>query len=249
MYIFSYSTRWILSLTFVHTTLPTKHFASLCSYSVIVMVEGQEERMKTWTEVAGNNRLCRSVAKVRRTVDASMHCINSSMGTTLLFTIWHGVACWKITKLPMFLISRHSCCFTSSRSVRKSTCQVPRVKRRLQLRLWSSGDGYRRRIVKRAIKLFCHPRIKLARSSRVPIQAITLDKLSFCADHVIVTFFALLQINNSSPVCLQDWCVINYLRLLWLLCNSLAVRKLCIFPWCASLSCVCIQLRSWQHMD
>ncbi|KAG0596539.1 hypothetical protein M758_UG263800 [Ceratodon purpureus] len=34
-------------------------------YSVIVMVEGQEERMKTWTEVAGNNRLCRSVAKTQ----------------------------------------------------------------------------------------------------------------------------------------------------------------------------------------
>lgn len=34
------------------------------SYAIIVMVEGQEERVKTWTEMQAMNRLCGSVAKV-----------------------------------------------------------------------------------------------------------------------------------------------------------------------------------------
>lgn len=35
-----------------------------CSYAVVVMLEGQEQRVNSWTEVQAMSRLCGSVAKV-----------------------------------------------------------------------------------------------------------------------------------------------------------------------------------------
>ena len=59
-------------------------FLLFCSYAVIVMVEGQEERVKTWTEVQAMNRLCGSVAKVSRTEDAIMFLVSRKVRISLL---------------------------------------------------------------------------------------------------------------------------------------------------------------------